>query len=121
MASEEVALEGLFVDADGSVIYSDVSSPLVDMTGWTVVLDIRKKDTSGTAKLTSTGVVSGAYSLVAGSNTQIVTFTLTSTDLAASVFPGDDWSGRYSIKRTDVGFKQPLRFGDVTITRVTQA
>lgn len=117
----EVALEGLFVGADCSVVYSDASSPLVDMTGWTVVLDIRKKDTAGDpAKLSATGTVSGSYSLVAASNTQVVTFTLDDDDLAASVFPGDDWSGRYSIKRTDTDAEQPLAYGDVTITRVTQ-
>ncbi len=117
----ELSLEGLFVGADHTVVYADASSPLVDMSGWTVVLDIRKHDTTGTSKFSTQGVVSGSYSATANLNTQVVTFTLSSTDLAATIFPGDDWSGRYSVERTDSGSKQPLAYGDITIIRVTQA
>jgi hypothetical protein len=113
-------LIGLFVGADHSVIYSDADDPPTDMAGWTVVLDIRKRDTSASALLSATGVVSGTYSATVASNTQIVTFTLTDEDLAAAIFTGNEWHGRHSIKRTDTGFEQPLRYGDVTITRVTQ-
>lgn len=114
-------LIGLFVGADHVVSYTDSDDPPTDMAGWTVVLDIRKKDTSAApALLSKTGVVSGTYSATVASNTQKVTFTLTDDDLASTVFTGDDWRGRYSIKRTDAGLEQPLRFGKVTIERVTQ-
>jgi hypothetical protein len=110
---------GLFVGADMAVEYTDTDE---DMTGWTIVLDIRKADTSADpAKLSKTGVASGTYNVTPASNTQTFTFTLSDDDLAASVFPGDDWTGRYSIKRTDTGVEMPLRYGAVTITRVTQA
>ena len=123
----EGALEGpegqvLFVGADHEVVYRDATSPAVlDMTGWTIVLDIRKKDTSSDpAKLSKTGVVSGTYSATPATNTQKVTFTLTDDDLAATIFSGDDVTWRYSIKRTNAGSEQPLRYGDVVMNRVTQ-
>ena len=120
----EAALEGLFVGADHSIdvtVYKANGTDIQDITGWTIVLDIRKKDTSTAALLSKTGVVSGTYNISPGTNTQKVTFTLADDpDLAATVFTGDDWTGRYSIKRTDAGSEQPLRYGAVTITRVTQ-
>lgn len=111
----------LFVGADHQVVYTDADDPPADMTGWTVVLDIRKKDTSADPPLLSkTGVVSGAYNADPELNAQKVTFTLSDDDLAASIFKGDDVVYRYSIKRTDAGSEQPLRYGDATIVTVTQ-
>jgi hypothetical protein len=84
------------------------------------LLDIRDADRASTTRLSVTGTVSGVFNSVPATNTQKVRFTLADTDLAASIFKGDDTPLRYSIKRTDNGFEQPLRYGDVTITRVTQ-
>jgi hypothetical protein len=112
----------LFVGADSEVVYTDADDPPTDMSGWTVVLDIRKKDTSSDPPLLSvTGVVSGVYANSLATNAQKVTFTLTDSALAATIFKGDDPVLRYSIKRTDPGAEQPLRYGDCPITRVTQA
>lgn len=117
----EGTLDGIFVGADHEIVYTDATSPLKDMTGWTVVLDIRKKDTSGEPPLlTKTGVVSGVYSATPASNTQKVTFTLSDDDLAATIFKGDDRTLRYSIKRTNTGAEQPLRYGNMVMNRVTQ-
>lgn len=121
----EGALEGLFAGVDAAVelvVYtSSDESTVLDTTSWTnVLLDIRKRDTSSTAKLSKSGSRSGTFNASPGVNTQKWTFTLTDDELAATVFPGDDWTGRYSIKRTDSGSEQILRYGDVTITRVTQ-
>lgn len=110
--------KGLYIGADMSVVYTD---PTQDMAGWTLVLDIRQTDTSPASLASVSGVVSGTYNADPALNTQIVTFTLGAAALAASIFPGDDWVGRYSIARTNAGFKQPLRFGPVLLTRVTQA
>lgn len=117
----EGELAGLFIGGDSEVVYRDQDEPPVNMLGWTVVLDIRKTDTSpDPAKLSKVGVVSGVYANTLAANLQKVTFTLTDDDLAATVFPGDDPAMRYSIKRTDAGSEQPLRYGDCTIVRVTQ-
>ena len=110
--------DGLFIGSDAIVEYTDTD---VDMTGWTLVLDIRKTDTSSTAKLTKTGVESGTYNATPASNTQKFRFTLSDDELAASIFTGDDWTGRYSIKRTDAGAEAILRYGVATLKRVTQA
>src|SRR5678816_1862293 len=122
----EAALEGLYVGVDMTVeltVYTtDAQTACTDVTGWTTLLEIRKKDTSGgAAKLSKSGLVSGTFNAIPASNTQKVSFPLTDDDLADTIFPGDDWSGRYSIKRTDSGLETVLAYGDVTITRVTQA
>ena len=121
----EAALEGLYVGADQTVtmtVYQSDGETPQNIAGWTILLDIRKRDTSSDPALLSvTGTVSGVYNVDPNTNTQVVTFTLTDDNLAASIFPGDDWTGRYSIKRTTAGSEMPLRFGDVTVTRVTQA
>ena len=116
----------IFVGTDVNVVYIDQAVELgvgtpVDMSGWTVVLDIRKKDVSpAPAVLSSTGTVSGSYSATPASNTQKVTFALSATDTSATAFPKDDATYRYSIKRTDSGAKTVLRYGSALINRVTQ-
>lgn len=116
--------EGLYIGADHvveMVVYANKAKTTVkEITGWTIVLDIRPKDTSSATKLMKTGTVSGTFNATPASNTQKVSFTLTDDDLASTVFTGDDPVLRYSIKRTDSGSEQPLRYGDVTLTRVTQ-
>ena len=116
--------EGLYIGADHTVdltVYSNAGKTAIqDITGWTIVLDIRKKDTAATALLSKTASISGSYNSSPGSNTQKATFTLADTDLAASTFTGDEFTGRYSIWRTDDGSEQPLRYGDITITRTTR-
>lgn len=129
--AEEAALvdatseQGLYVGADQSVeltVYSNSAKTTIqDVTGWTILLDIRRKDTSASpALLSKTGTVSGVFNATPASNTQKVTFTLSDDDLAATIFTGDEFEGRYSIWRTDAGSEQPLRFGDCTITRLTR-
>jgi hypothetical protein len=116
---DSVTGEGLHVGGDFVVEYTDTDQ---DMTGWALLLDIRKKDTSpDPAKLSKVGVASGAYNATPASNTQKFSFAVSDDETAASIFSGDDWTGRYSIKRTDAGAEQVLRAGDVTVKRYTQA
>lgn len=116
--------EGLYVGADHSVevtVYANAAKTTIkEITGWTIVLDIRTKDTASSAKLTKTGTVSGVFNSSPGSNTQKVTFALSDDDLSSTVFTGNEFEGTYSIWRKDDGSEQPLRYGDVTITRTTQ-
>lgn len=117
----EGLLSGLFVGADHQVVYTDEDAVPTDMTGWTVKLDIRRRDTDTTALVSATGTVSGTYANTLAANTQKVTFLLPRAVLASTVFKGDDPTMRYSIVRTDAGFQQPLRYGDVPLIRVSQA
>ncbi len=118
----EGTLTGLFVGMDHVLIYTDADFPPTNMAGWTVILDVRLTDDAASPPLlTKTGVVSGTYSATRGANTQIVTFTLTAVNLGPTTFPGDPPNLRYSICRTNSGNKQPLRYGSLQLTRVTQA
>ena len=120
----DLVLEGLFVDGDHVVHYTNYAADGVtpkDMAGWTIILDIRKKDTSvAPALLAKTRAVSGVFNVDPLLNTQVCLFTILDTELAATIFKGDDLTFRYSIKRTDAGAEQPLRYGDCPIVRVTQ-
>jgi hypothetical protein len=115
------ALDGLFIGGDSEVVYTDSDPVPPDMAAWNIVLDIRKKDTSNSpALLSKIGVVSGVYANTQAANQQKVTFTLTAAEIGSTIFKGDDPRMRYSIKRTNAGAEQPLRYGDCTIIRVTQ-
>src|SRR5689334_12725867 len=112
----EGSLAGLYVGADHQVVYTDASDPPADMSGWTIVLEVRKFDSHPTILLSKTGTVSGTYNADPSMNTQKCTFVLDAeTDLSSTKFPGDDQQLRYSIKRTDDGFEQPLRYGDLPL------
>lgn len=123
MAIEEVPLvdattgKGLYVGADASIvmtIYQADGTTPQDVTGWTIELDIRRSDMSNDpAKLTETASLTTPL-------TGIVTFSISASQVSADIFPENEWSGRYSVWRTDTGSRQPLRYGDVTITRTTQ-
>ena len=116
----------LYVGADASAVYTNYSSSalttIVEMTGWTVVLDIRTSDTSPNALLSKTGVISGVFNSTPASNTQVCTFTITDDDTDKAIFPADEANKtyRFSIKRTDAGSEHPLAYGDCTMVRVTQ-
>jgi hypothetical protein len=125
----EGTLEGpngelLFVGTDGivelTVFEADGVTPK-DILGWTIWLDIRKKDTTADpALLLKQGTVQGVFNVDPDLNAQVCRWALSDDDLAVTIFPKDDEKLRYSIKRTDAGAEQILRFGDATIMRVTQ-
>lgn len=117
--------ETLYVGADHEVdvyVWADKDkTTILDTSAWTLVtLDIRKRDTADTVLLTKNGTRSGTFDSAPGTNTQKWTFTISDDDLAATTFTGDEFQGRYSIWRKDAGAEQPVRYGDVTITRTTQ-
>lgn len=122
----EGALVGLYVGADHEVVLTNYTTStkteIEDVTGWTIELDIRTMDRSETAKLDAVvGVTSGVFNSSPALNTQVTTFSLSAALLATTIFKGDDTPLRYSIWRTDSGFRQPLRYGDVALIRTTQA
>lgn len=123
--SIEGALTGLHTSADHSVILrvytTSAKTVAQDASGWTVVLDIRDSDRASAARLSVTGVVSGSFNSSPALNTQIVTFTVPKALLLKAIFKTDDLPMRHSFWRTDTGSAQPLRYGDCTVTRTTQA
>ena len=124
----EGALEGengevLFVSADHivemSIFQADGVTPQ-DIAGWTIRLDIRTKDVSTRVLFAADGAVSGTFNADPVLNAQVVSWTVSDVDLAATTFKGDDPECRYSVKRTDDGSEQVLRFGAAVLNRTTQ-
>jgi hypothetical protein len=91
-----------------------------NITGWTVALDIRTKDSASTAKYAATLSVTGTFNSVAASNTQRARWTCADTDLTTAIFGANGGTYRYSIKRTDAGAETVLQYGDIVIQRATQ-
>lgn len=103
------------VDADAT------GATAKEITGWTIVLDIRKRHTSDTALLTKTLTISGTFNSVASSNTQRAIWTCADTDLTTAIFGESGGTFKYSVKRTDAGQETILQYGDIVIQRATQA
>jgi len=112
----------LFVDEDKTVKLEllDTSDVPVDMSGWTVVLDVRSTDKSGTSLLSKTASITGSYNSTRASNTQRAVFTIADTDQPASTFTRTSTPYRYSIKRTDAGSETILAYGNWSPQRPTQ-
>ncbi len=88
----------------------------VDMTGWALLFDVRKKDSSPSPALVSkTPVLGGTYSAVRASNTQRAIVTLTDTDM--NLFKEGTY--RHSWKRMDDGSETVLAWGDFTPQKAT--
>lgn len=95
----------------------DADDVPVDVTGYTILLDVRLTDTSAApAVLSLTGVVAGSYSATRASNTQRVSFTATDTQLATLAAR----QYRYSAKRTDDGSETVIAVGPFIVERATQ-
>lgn len=109
----------LFVGEDKvlrlELIDSSTSLP-VDMSGWTLLFDVRKKDSSQPPAIVSkTPVLSGTYNTVRSSNTQRAIVTLTDTDM--NLFKEQTY--RHSWKRMDDGSETVLAWGDFTPQKAT--
>ena len=121
----EGALVGIHAGDDHQVVFTNYTDQdldtIQDSTGWTIELDIRTRDRSETALLNVNGTISGVFNADPDTNTQVTTFSLSAALLATTIFKGDDTPLRYSVWRTDTGFRQPLRYGDVALIRTTQS
>ena len=91
-----------------------------EITGWTILLDIRPSVSSSAAKLTATLSITGVFNSVAASNTQRAVWTCADTDLTTTLFGTKGGTFRYSVKRTDAGSETILQHGDIVIERATQ-
>jgi hypothetical protein len=94
----------------------DASDVPVDMTGWTLLFDVRVKDkTPDPALISKTPMITGVYNAVRATNTQRAVVTVTDTDmnlLKARTY-------RHSWKRMDDGSETVLAWGDFVVQKAT--
>lgn len=121
--AEEVTIGGsgtLFVGEDKVIrlelfLKSD-SLVAVDMTGWTMLFDVRKKDTSASPAIVSiTPTLTGIFNSVRASNTQRAIVTLTDDQL--NLFRAANY--RWSWKRMDGGSETVLAWSTFAPQKAT--
>jgi hypothetical protein len=110
----------LFVGEDKTIRFAlpSADDPLVgiDMTGWTMLLDIRLKDNSAEpAILSKTPTLTGVFNPVQALNTQRAVVTLTDTEM--NLFKAKTY--RWSWKRMDDGNETVLGYGNFTPQKAT--
>jgi hypothetical protein len=94
----------------------DAASIPVDMTGFTLLFDIRLKDTSADpAIISKTPTLIGVYNVVRATNTQRAQAVLTDTDM--NLFKAKAY--RQSWKRMDDGVETVLAYGNFTPQKAT--
>lgn len=122
MAEEQIGGEGRLYQGEDKIlrwrIRDYTTNALVDVSGWTVVFDVRLRDNATTALITKTCTVSGSYNATESLNTQYVTAALADTDTKTMSAPK---TYRYSLKRTDTGLEDVLRAGDFVLEKATQS
>lgn len=117
----EVTIGGdgaLFVGEDKQFRFEilDTSSVPVNITGWVLLFDVRKKDNSAApALLTKTPSITGVYNIVRATNTQRAIVTLTDDDM--NLFQAKTY--RYSCKRMDDGSETVTNWGDFAPQKAT--
>ena len=108
----------LFVGEDKTIRLEllDVDGLPVSMTGWGLLFDVRKNDTSAEpAILSRTPTLTGTYNSVRATNTQRAVVILTDTEL--NLFRAQTY--RYSFKRTDNDSETVLTWGDFAPQKAT--
>lgn len=119
----EVTIGGdgtLFVGEDKVLRFELVDSQStpapVDMTGWTMLFDVRLKDTSADPAIVSkTPVLSGIFNSNRALNTQRALVTLSDDDM--NLFRGKTY--RHSWKRMDAGVETILMWGNFVVQKAT--
>lgn len=94
----------------------DATSVPEDMTGWALLFDVRKKDTSpDPAILSKTPTITGVYNVLRATNTQRAVTALTDTEM--NLFRAKTY--RYSVKRMDDGSETVLVRGNFAPEKAT--
>lgn len=91
------------------------STVAVNMSGWTMVFDVRKSDTSQTSILSLTPSVTGSFNALRSSNTQRAMVTI--SDESTNLFKGATY--RYAWKRLDEDSETVLMWGDFVLEKAT--
>jgi hypothetical protein len=103
----------LFVGEDKTI---RMSIPSVDMTGWSVLLDVRKSDKSPPPAIFSkTATITGSYNVDPLLSTQKAVVVLTDTEL--NTVTGRTY--RHSWKRMDDGSETVLSRGPFIVEKAT--
>jgi hypothetical protein len=119
--AEEVTLGGegtLFVGEDKlfRLELLDPTGAPVNMSGWTMVFDVRAKDTSADpALLSKVPAVLGTFNAIRADNLQRALVVVTDDDM--NLFAEKTY--RYSWKRMDGGSETVLVYGDFTPQKAT--
>lgn len=103
------------LDSNGTPIAPSASSTPVDMTGWTLLFDVRVKDTSADAILSKTPTVTGTYNASRALNTQRAVVAVSDTEM--NLFKQKTY--RHSWKRMDDGVETVLSRGNFTPEKAT--
>ena len=94
----------------------DVSDLPVNIAGWTMLFDVRKKDTSAAPAIFSkTPSITGVFNALRASNTQRAIVVLTDTEL--NMVLGKTY--RHSWKRMDNDVETVLAWGDFVVQKAT--
>lgn len=119
--AEEVTIGNdgsLFVGEDKTLKLEvlDSAGVPVDLTGWTILFDARKSNTSADpALLSKNASVTGVYNAARATNTQRAVVALTDTELNTL----KAITYRYSWKRMDDGSETVLAYGDFIPQKAT--
>lgn len=120
---DEVTIGGggkLFVGEDKTIrleLIDPVDTTVaVNMLGWTMLFDVRKKDTSAEPAISSlTPSLTGVFDVVRATNTQRAIVTFTDTEL--NKYKAGTY--RWSWKRMDDGIETILGWGSFTPQKAT--
>lgn len=121
--AENVTLGGdgsLFVGEDKTLtlelVLKSTPTTAVDMTGWSMVFDVRKSDIAPDPAIVShTPTLVGVFNATRASNTQRATVTLSDDDL--NLFRAKAY--RWSWKRMDAGSETVLAWGSFAPQKAT--
>lgn len=111
----------LFVGEDkiiefGPLADMDDSAVGIDMTGWTLIFDVRKNDNSADPAILSKSLtVSGVFNATQASNQQIASTPVSDDEL--NLFKAQDY--RWSWKRMDPGNETVLGWGTFAPQKAT--
>lgn len=108
----------LFIGEDKTLRFEviDKSNLPVDLSGFTLVFDVRKKDNSPSpAILSKTPTITGVFSPSRSTNTQRVEIALSDDDM--NLFKPQGY--RHSLKRMDAGNETVLAWGDFVPQKAT--
>ena len=90
-----------------------------DITGYTLSFMVKrqKRHLDGSALITKTATVSGAFNSAPGTNTQKATVTLVDTETDTEIVPGLAF---WELRRTDAGAEGVLAYGTIDLKRGVQ-
>jgi hypothetical protein len=105
-------------DTDVEVEVLDEDELPVDIGGFTMTFDVRRRAADAGSLFSASASVTGVYNAVRSANTQRALVEMSASDLDYSIFqPG---TYQYSLIRTNAGAKVPIVYGDFEVELITQ-